>query len=170
MYLKQTTFQMTNGGAGPARTQLHVSALSNRAAGAEQSPDGDELNKPGRPPQSDAHGETRDAIAQQDWWIHFPLRVLISPTCVRSLPSSLNVTVMYRAISFDMFFWLLLMLFTLHLRAVDSCGFAQLSNAHRSGQDQCVFALKPTSAWNQFSVDPENPQVKFCRIMSVCLS
>ncbi|XP_035019362.2 LIM domain only protein 7-like isoform X2 [Hippoglossus stenolepis] len=63
----QTTFQMTNGGAGPARTQLHVNAPSNRAAGEEQSPDGDERKESGRQPQSDARGEQSDAVAEQDW-------------------------------------------------------------------------------------------------------
>ncbi|XP_062237783.1 LIM domain only protein 7b isoform X2 [Platichthys flesus] len=79
----QTSFQMTNGGVGPARTQLHVNALSNRAAREEQRPDGDELNESGRKPQSDAHGQQREAIAEQDW-------------------------------------------------ASESCGFAQLSTAHRA--------------------------------------
>ncbi|XP_060923641.1 LIM domain only protein 7b [Limanda limanda] len=79
----QTTFQMTNGGAGPARTQLHVNALSHKAAGEEQRPDRDEPNESGRKPQSDAHGQQSEASAEQDW-------------------------------------------------AVESCGFAQLSTAHRA--------------------------------------
>ncbi|XP_069381312.1 LIM domain only protein 7-like isoform X2 [Paralichthys olivaceus] len=58
-----TTIQM-NGSERPASTQLHVSALSNRE---EQSPDGDKLKESGRKPQSDAHEEQTDTIAEQHW-------------------------------------------------------------------------------------------------------
>ncbi|AWP01430.1 putative LIM domain only protein 7-like [Scophthalmus maximus] len=75
-------FQMTNGGEGPASTQLHVYALTNKTREEEQSPDGDELKEAGSESQGDAQGAKSD-VAEQDW-------------------------------------------------AVESCGFAQLSPAHRA--------------------------------------
>uniref|UniRef100_A0A8D3CZM8 PDZ domain-containing protein n=1 Tax=Scophthalmus maximus TaxID=52904 RepID=A0A8D3CZM8_SCOMX len=82
IHLKQNPFQMTNGGEGPASTQLHVYALTNKTREEEQSPDGDELKEAGSESQGDAQGAKSD-VAEQDW-------------------------------------------------AVESCGFAQLSPAHRA--------------------------------------
>ncbi|KAF0043083.1 hypothetical protein F2P81_004420 [Scophthalmus maximus] len=62
----QNPFQMTNGGEGPASTQLHVYALTNKTREEEQSPDGDELKEAGSQSQGDAQGAKSD-VAEQDW-------------------------------------------------------------------------------------------------------
>uniref|UniRef100_A0A8D3E6N7 PDZ domain-containing protein n=1 Tax=Scophthalmus maximus TaxID=52904 RepID=A0A8D3E6N7_SCOMX len=66
IHLKQNPFQMTNGGEGPASTQLHVYALTNKTREEEQSPDGDELKEAGSESQGDAQGAKSD-VAEQDW-------------------------------------------------------------------------------------------------------
>ncbi|XP_042349193.1 LIM domain only protein 7b isoform X2 [Plectropomus leopardus] len=64
---RKNTFEMTNGGGGPASTQLHVNGLTNKSREEEQSPDRDELKEAGSKPQSRAQGEQHDKITEQAW-------------------------------------------------------------------------------------------------------
>lgn len=76
--MKQNPFQMTNGGEGPASTQLHVYALTNKTREEEQSPDGDELKEAGSESQGDAQGAKSD-VAEQDWYVNFSPIVISHP-------------------------------------------------------------------------------------------
>lgn len=67
LFLKQTTFEATNGGQNPASTQLHVNGLTNKSREEERSPDRDELKEAGSEPQSNAGGEQHDKITERAW-------------------------------------------------------------------------------------------------------
>ena len=66
--LKQTTFEMTNGGERPASAQLQMNGLTNKTREEEErSPDRAELKEAASKPQINAQGLQNDRITEKAW-------------------------------------------------------------------------------------------------------